>query len=179
MSVLDQSTNSYLRCVYCRGIIPAGEVECLRCGAPIQVTSPGPALQEMSLDDFIVASHQKLAETGTSAAELAFGVGCTLGVLVAGMLMVLIFFIFTKTWTVLAVILFILTLISFLVSTILATRAREATTRKTFEREVKPEIDQYISRRDLSHEEFLDQATVVLPASSPLLIYSAAESVQN
>ena len=172
MSVLDQSTNSYLRCVYCRGIVPAGEVECLRCGAPIQVTSPGPALQEMSLDDFIVASHQKLVETGTSAAELAFGVGCTLGVLVAGMLMVLIFFIFTKTWTVLAVILFILTLI-------LATRAREATTRKTFEREVKPEIDQYISHRDLSHEEFLDQATEILPASSPLVIYSAAESVQN
>lgn len=179
MSVLDQSPNTFVRCMYCRGMVPAGEVECLGCGAPVQVFSPGPALQALSLDDFIFASHQKLAEAGTSAAELAFGVGCTLGVLVAGMLMVLIFFAFTKTWTVLAVILFILTLISFLVSTILATRAREATTRKTYEREVKPEIDQYLSRRGISHEEFLDQASVILPASSALLIYLAAESVPN
>jgi hypothetical protein len=179
MTPSDQSPNSFLRCEYCRGMVPAGEAECLRCGAPLQVILAEPALQEMSIDDFILASHQKLAESGTTAAELAFGVGCTLEVLVAGMLMVIIFFAFTKVWTELVVILFILALISFLVSTILATRAREATTRKTFEREIKPEIDQYISRHGISHDEFIEQASEVLPASAPLLIYAAGESASN
>lgn len=179
MTTVEQSSNSIIRCEYCRGMVPAVDGECLRCGAPLQVSLPEPALQELSLDDFIHACHQKLAETGTSAAELAFGVGCTLGVLVAAMLMVFIFFAFTKTWTVLVVILFILTLISFLVSTILATRAREATTRKTFEREVNPEIDQYISQQGISREEFIDQASEILPASSPLLTYSAANSTSS
>jgi hypothetical protein len=173
MSALDQSSNSFVRCAYCRGMVPAGEVECLRCSAPISAEL---TLQELSLEDFIIASNQKLVETGTSAAELAFGVGCTLGVLVAGMLMVLIFFAFTKTWTVLFVILFILTLISFLVSTVLATRARDATTHKTYERDVRPEIDQYTSQKGLTHEDFFDQAAEVLPASAPLLVYSSDES---
>ena len=173
MSANDQSPDSFVRCAYCRGKSPAGEVDCLRCGAPI---SADPSLQELSLEDFIIASNQKLAETGTSAAELAFSVGCTLGVLVAGMLMVLIFFAFTRTWTVLFVILFILTLISFLVSTILATRARDATSRKTYQRELSPEIDQYASQNGLTREEFFDQAAEVLPTSAPLLVYASVKS---
>jgi len=179
MSALDQSPNTFIRCGYCLGMVPSGEVECLHCGAPIPGISPELDFQEIPIDDFIVACHQKLSETGTSAAELAFGVGCTLGVLVSGVLMVLIFLVLTRTWTVLFVILLILTLISFLVSTILAIRARDATTRNTYKREVKPEIDQYISQQGISSEEFFDQAAEVLPASSPLLTYSAAERAQN
>ena len=176
MTTADQPSNSFSRCDYCRGLSPAGEDECLRCGAPLQGIPPEPAFQDMSLDEYIVAANQKLAEAGTSAAELAFGVGCTLGVLVAGVLMVLIFFAFTKTWTILAIILFILTLISFLVSTILSTRAREATTRKTFLRDVQPEIDQYTSQQGISHEDFINQAADLLPSGAPLLIYIAAEN---
>ena len=174
---MTESINSFVRCDYCLGMVPAGEVEWLRCGAPLEAGAPDQVSQEMTLAEFVEASHQKLVDTGTSAAELAFGVGCTLGVLVAGMLMVLIFFAFTKTWTILFVILFILTLISFLVSSILATRAREATTRKTYEREVKPDIDEFTFKQGISHDEFIDQAAEILPASSPLLTFSAKQTV--
>ena len=176
---MTQSINSFVRCDYCLGMVPAAEVECLRCGAPLEAGAPDQVSQEMTLAEFVEASHQKLVDTGTSAAELAFGVGCTLGVLVAGMLMVLIFFAFTKTWTVLVVILFILTLISFLVSSILATRARTATTRQTFEREIIPEIEGFIAKHGISHEEFIDQASEILPASSPLLVFSASQTTSN
>jgi len=172
---MTQSINSFIRCDYCLGILPAGEVECLRCGAPLDAGITEHASQEITLDEFVLESHQKLVAAGTSAAELAFGVGCTLGVIVAGMLMVLIFLAFTKTWTILFIILFILTLISFLVSSFLATRAREATTRKTYEREIKPEIDDYASRQGISYDEFIDQAAVILPASSPILTLSASQ----
>lgn len=174
-----QTASNELHCEYCKGSFPQGEQECPRCGAPIHGNLVDPALLELSLDEFILALHQKLLEAGTSAAELAFGVGCTLGVLVGGVLMVLIFLIFTKTWTVLAVILLILTLFSFLVSTILATRAREATTRATYQREIIPQIDFYLSRYAISQEAFDNQVAEILPAKSPLRVYSAAKHDPN
>jgi hypothetical protein len=78
----------------------------------------------------------------------------------------------------LAVILFILTLISFLVSSLLANRARQATTRTSYEREVKPEIDQFITEYELSQDEFNDQAAEILPADSPMLLYSSRQGKQ-
>ena len=164
------------RCAYCRGLVPAEEFNCLRCGAPLQVVAAETDFQAMSFEDFVLACHQKITESGTSAAELAFGVGCTLAVLVGGMLMVLIFFLITKIWTVLVVILFILALISFLISTILATRAREATTRKTYERDIKPQVERFILIHSLSQDEFVEQAAEILPASSPLLTALAGEA---
>jgi hypothetical protein len=163
------STRDMIQCEYCRGMVPAGERECIRCGAPLKDGQLPAPHTDLSLDDFVVTSHQKLTEAGTSAAELAFGVGCTLAVLVAGLLMVIIFFAFTRTWTTLVVILFILTLISILISSILANRAKEATTRKTFQREIKPEIEQFASLKGISQVEFFEQAAEILPTSSPLL----------
>lgn len=167
-----------VQCSYCFGMVPAEEVECLRCGAPLDDSTQISDSQEAVLQELIENSHQKLVASGTSAAEIAFGVGCTLGLLVGGLLMVIIFFAITKTWTILAVILFILILISFLVSSILANRARQATTRTSYEREVKPEIDQFITEYGLSQVEFNDQAAEILPADSPLLLYSSRQGKQ-
>lgn len=179
MSETDQLPNSTLRCEYCRGMVPTGEAECLRCGAPLGAASFDPELLDLPIDDFIIACHEKIVQAGTSAAELAFGVGCTLEVLIAGMLMVIIFFAFTRIWTELVVILFILALISFLISSILSTRAREATMRKTFERDVILEIDRYLAQHAVTRAVFIDQAAEVLPASSPLLIYAAPDRAAN
>jgi hypothetical protein len=173
------SPRSLVRCAYCRGMVPAEEFNCIRCGAPLPAVAAETDFQALPFDDFVLACHQKIAESGTSAAELAFGVGCTLAVLVGGMLMVLIFFLITKIWTVLVVILFILALISFLISTILATRAREATTRKTYERDIKPQVERYILNHGLTQEEFVEQAAEILPASSPLLTALAGEPSTN
>ncbi len=159
-------------------MVPAEEVECLRCGAPLEGSTKITVVNEAALQKLIENSHQKLVASGTSAAETAFGVGCTLGLLVGGLLMVIIFFAISKTWTILAVILFILILISFLVSSLLANRARQATTRTSYEREVKPEIDQFITEYELSQDEFNHQAAEILPADSPLLLYSSPQGKQ-
>jgi hypothetical protein len=179
MSALDHPSTSTLTCEYCRGLVPTGEAECLRCGAPLGAASFDPGLLDLPIDDFIIACHEKIVQAGTSAAELAFGVGCTLEVLVAGMLMVIIFFAFTRVWTELTVILLILALISFLISSILSTRAREATMRKTFERDIMPEIDRYLAQHAVTRTVFVDQAAEVLPASSPLLVYAATNRSSN
>lgn len=175
---MTHSKNLSIQCSYCFGMVPAEEVECPRCGAPLDGSTLVSDSQEAALQEFIENSHQKLVDSGTSAAELAFGVGCTLEFLVGGLLMVIIFFAITKTWTILAVILFILTLISLLVSSLLANRARQATIRTSYEREVKPEIDQFVTEHELSQDEFDDQAAEILPADSPMLLYSSRQGKQ-
>lgn len=160
-----------VQCSYCLGMMPAGEAVCPRCGAPLEEITRIKDNSETDLQDLIEISNQRLVESGSSAAEIAFGVGCTLGFLVGGLIMVIIFFTITKTWTILAVILFILMLISFLISSVLANRARQATARTSYEREVNPEIEKYITEHGLSRDEFNDRAAGLLPEDSPLLSY--------
>jgi hypothetical protein len=126
----------------------------------------------------IEKSHQDLLKAGTGAAELAFGVGCTLGVIIGGALLVIIFLAITRIWTIVAVISLILALISFLVSSYLSSRAREATTRATYDREIKPEIDQFIAAQGISHTEFYEKAEEILPEDAPLLVYQTKQDTQ-
>jgi hypothetical protein len=170
-----QPMDSTIQCPYCAGAVPAHEVECPRCGAPLGESTPVSDFQELTVDELIEESHQELVKSGTSAAELAFGVGCTLGVLVGGLLMVIIFLAFTRTWTILAVIALIVVLISTLVSSLLASRAQKATTRSTYEREIKPEINGFIASHDINQEQFSNKAAELLPADSPLLVYIAGQ----
>ena len=87
----DQKTISELeftvRCAYCRGIVPRDEVECMRCGAPLPDSSLGEVNEAEDFEDFLERIHEKLIKAGTSGAELAFGVGCTLEVLAVGLIM--------------------------------------------------------------------------------------------
>lgn len=170
-----QPMASTIQCPYCAGAVPAHEVECPRCGAPLGESIQVSDFHELTVDEFIEESNQELVKTGTSAAELAFGVGCTLEALVGGLLMVIVFFVFTKTWTILAVIALIVVLISILVSSLLASRAQKATTRSTFEREIKPEINDFIASHDINQEQFSTKAAELLPADSPLLVYIAGQ----
>jgi small-conductance mechanosensitive channel len=160
-------------------MVPGDEVECPRCGAPLEDSAWIDETQDEALEEFVERSHEKLIKAGTSGAELAFGVGCTLEVITVGLIMLFIFLVITKTWTVIAVILFILTLISILISSILAIRAREAATRSTYEREVKPEIERFNSYHGLSQDEFRVQAAEILPEDSPVLQYSSRKSIQD
>lgn len=163
--------NELIECAYCSVKSPTSEIECPACGAPLE---EGPLISEFrenSLEELIENSNQTLVKSGTSAAELAFSVSCTLGLLIGVFLIVIIFIAFTRIWTILAVITFILALISILVSSVLSSRANAATTDSTFEREVKPEIERHLTANDISWVEFNRKAAEVLPENSPLLFY--------
>lgn len=180
---MEQQTDELIQCSYCREFIPAREPECPMCGAPLpdslpDQTAAGDEIREshqISLKDLVEKSNQDLVKAGTRAAELAFGIGCTLGVVVAVILLASlalitsIFFSINNDWTVLAVVTLILALISFLVSSYLSTRARQATTRTFYEREIKPEIDQFLTANSIDRREFFERASEILPEDSPLL----------
>jgi hypothetical protein len=167
------SSNSTIQCSYCAEIVPFEGQECPNCGAPLSESTLSGDLQEHALEELIENSNQDLIKSGTNAAELAFGVGCTLGIIAGGLLMVIIFLAFTRTWTILAVIALILALISFLISSLLASRARDATMRSTYVREIEPDIKRFVTSQGMSQKEFNHKAAQLLPDESLLLAYLA------
>jgi hypothetical protein len=172
---MNQEKDTTILCSYCFEYSPTGERECPLCGAPLPLDSPVPGEvqtipQELTLEEQIEKSHQDLIQAGTRAAELAFGVGCTLGVIIGGAMIAILYLIF-RTLTYVVVSTLILAMISFLVSSYLSSRAREATTRATYKREVAPEINQFIDTQGFSQVEFYEKAAETLPEDSPLLVY--------
>ena len=168
---MTDQANTMISCPYCHTGVPAGTTTCPACDSQQAERTPSPDIQENSLDELIEISHQNLVDSDTRSAETAFGVSSTLGILVSGVLLVIIFLAFTKTWTILAVIFFILILISILISSLLASRAKDATTRATYERDIEPEVDRFLTSNNLSHEEVTEKASDLLPEDSPLLVY--------
>jgi len=109
-----------------------------------------------------------LVKSAVSAAELAFSVGCTLGVIGILLLLIIVYFAITKTWTVVIVTGLIALLVGVIVSSMLATRAKNATVEKTYQRVSKPEIERFIRANGMSEEDFTNLAASVLPESAPL-----------
>lgn len=157
-------------------------LQCANCGAPIQKQastcpacgSPLPTAGRQT-EDLAQSARQEvedlntyLVKSATSAAELAFGVGCTLGVITILLLLVFVYIAITKTWTIVIVTGFIAILISVIISTMLATRAKNATVEKTYQRTTKPEIERMIRASGISEKQFSDLAASVLPESAPL-----------
>jgi hypothetical protein len=109
-----------------------------------------------------------LIKSAVSAAELAFSVGCTLGAIGVLLLVVIVYFAITKTWTVVIITGLVASLVGVAISSVLATRAKNATIEKTYQRVSKPEIERFIRANGLTEEDFTNLATSVLPESAPL-----------
>jgi hypothetical protein len=55
-----------------------------------------------------------------------------------------------------------------IISSMLATRAKNATVEKTYQRVSKPEIERFIRANGMSEEDFTNLVASVLPESAPL-----------
>ncbi|HJW91405.1 MAG TPA: hypothetical protein VJ436_12250 [Anaerolineales bacterium] len=132
--------------------------------------SEQPSLQP-SLQQLIENSNQALADSSSSAAESAFGIGCSLGVLLGSLLLLIAFFLGIRHWTLLAIFTLVAALVSLGVSTGLAGRARNATLRTTYERQVRPQIERFLREYSLTPEEYATLVIPLVPENSPLQVY--------
>jgi uncharacterized membrane protein len=132
--------------------------------------SPGQETAEQAQSNRQVVEdlNAYLVKSATSAAELAFSVGCTLSVIILLILLVIVYFAITKTWTVVFVTGLIALLFGVFISSVLATRAKNATVEKTYQRVSKPEIERFIRANGMSEEDFTNLVASVLPESAPL-----------
>ena len=123
-----------------------------------------------SIDEFIETSNQRLMEAGAKAAEAAFGVVSWLVVIVGGFVFLLAFILVKKNWIVLAMITIGLMMMAIVLASILAARAKAATLRATYEREIAPAIEQFFGSQAIGWQEFERYARQTLPEDAPLCI---------
>ena len=156
------------QCPNCGAPVQKNAAACLACGSPL--ISPGreTADQAQSTRQVVEDLNTYLIKSAVSAAELAFSVGCTLGAIGVLLLLVIVYFAITKTWTVVIVTGLIALLIGVIISSMLATRAKNATVEKTYQRVSKPEIERFIRANGMSEGDFTDLIASVLPESAPL-----------
>lgn len=157
-----------LQCPICGAPVQKRANNCPACGSPLQLPEQQINEPDYSARQVVEEMNGYLVKSATSAAELAFGVGCTLGTLVIVLLLVIVYFAITKIWTIVIVTGFLAVLISVIISALLATRAKNATVYKTYQRTTKPEIERFIRANGMSEDQFSELEASVLPAGAPL-----------
>ena len=169
MSLRESSPST--ACPNCGANVSDEQTSCPACGAPLYSESQSPEASQQAVQELVETSNQQLVSSGTSAAESAFGIGCSLGGMVSMVLLLLVFAIGGRDWTLLAIVALVAILIAMGVSAWLATRAKFATIQTTYEREVGPQIERYIRANRLTGLEFGILADQIMAEDAPLRNY--------
>jgi hypothetical protein len=163
------------QCSNCGANVAAEADACPACGAPLSAAP----ISQQALRQLVETSNQDLVARGTSAAESAFGIGCSLGGMATLVLVLATFALGGRDWTSLAIVALVAILISTGVSAFLATRARSATVTATYQRVVGPEIDKYVRANRITRPEFDALAAEMIPKGAPLRSYLAPPAEQE
>ena len=157
-------------CTACGASLQTDFAFCPKCGEVLpdrdEVAEPG---VDQELSEFIESANQKLVESGADAAESAFGLGCYIGFMPVAIFVILVFAFGVRNWIVLALIALGVVLIATAVSTILSRRARSATVKANYYREVQPEMEKYMHEHNLTHADVDAAALQALSKDAPLL----------
>jgi hypothetical protein len=123
------------------------------------------------LELLVRESNSKLAEAGSESAEQSFGLGCLLGgLLLGGVILVLSLIGFANI--ILAAILLVIGVIGVTgVAALWASFARTRRISDTYRLHVGPEIERTLKHRDLPHHVFFAIADLVLAEDAPLRLY--------
>lgn len=168
------------QCPHCGAGLPGDATTCPACGAPLAV--PGgdlPQSERAGLRELVETSNRDLVEAGANAAESAFGLSCSLGVLLTTILLFVIFLLGERNWIVLAIIALGAALVAAAVSAVLASRAKSATIAGAYQRTVRPNIERHLRSRRLSQPDFDLQAAESLAEDAPLRNYLSPPSGQE
>lgn len=115
--------------------------------------------------------NEKLRSAASSSAERAFGIGCSMG-LIPVVIVAVVLYTMRIINLILAVLVGIMS-VMFLVGTasLLSSIARANTLKRTYQREVEPEINRLSARFELPRRQFDTLASQVLPDDAPLQIF--------
>jgi len=160
-----------IQCSNCGANVSWEQDFCPACGAPLIPGARTAQDQQEVMRKLVEDANLNLLNASSSAAEYAFGIGCSLCTLLTLAVLLVSYFFITKTWTILAVIALTAILISAMVSALLGARAKAATIRTTYERVVEPEIEKFLKNQGLTRQEFDVQAIQWLAEDAPLRNY--------
>lgn len=127
--------------------------------------------QIQELTTLVDDSNEKLRSAASISAEKAFGIGCSLGLLLVVIVAVLLYSLHIMN-LIMAVLVGIMSIMFLLgVASLLSSIARANTMKRIYQREVEPEINRFITRIELPREQFDTLASSALPDEAPLQIF--------
>lgn len=132
-------------------------------------------LLDQDPDAFIIQMNEKLFSAGAGNAEIAFGLGCVIGIIPFGIVVLLLFILGMRGWAAFGIAFLIGILLITAISTYLASRARTGAIRGTYDREVEPAIQEYLGTHGIERHEFQQIMNQVLPQDAPLKRYALGE----
>jgi hypothetical protein len=167
------------QCPNCGADLPVGAVFCPACGERVEtdseriagVTAGVTAGPGGDLKQLVEESNLNLLKWGGDAAEAAFGLGCSLGAILSGLLLVIVFLAGVRNWILLGILAFGATILTTGASAFLALQARANARKKAYENSVKPQINQYLQAHGMTRKEFDSLAFELVPGESPLRTY--------
>jgi hypothetical protein len=142
----------------------------------MEINNPVAGDRKHELQTFITTLEEKLVSAGAGSAELAFGLGCGISIVPIGIVLLVLYILGVRGWVGLVLIALIGVLFATAISTYLASRARTSAIRRTYSREVEPQILQFLNDHKLDRDEFEREAAQVLPPNAPMMKYLAAKS---
>ena len=162
----EQPLSSPIQCPYCGATLHSGQETCPACGAPSAQNSA--ETHRKHLEALIESANQDLMKAGAGAAESAFGVGCSLGVLLSVLVWLVIFALGLRNWIVLFILGLGMALAGAGVSAMISLRARSAAVDGRFHTNILPQFKQHMAAHRLSSIELHALADEVLAPDAPL-----------
>jgi ABC-type multidrug transport system fused ATPase/permease subunit len=166
-------------CPTCGANVSPNQSSCPACGAPLSSETFASKAKQAELREMVETSNQQMVTSGTNAAESAFGIGCSLGGMVSLVIILIAFILGWRDWTQLAVVALVAILFATGISAILSVRAKSASIRSTYEREVSPMIDRFLRANRLTHLEFSALADQMIEKDAPLRDYLTLPAVED
>ena len=158
-------------CPSCGRVLKSEFAFCPSCGETLSDSSVFAGFEDQDLAEFITSANQYLSESGTNAAESAFGLGCYLGFIPVVLLLLILFLFGLRNWIILALIGLGAVLIITGIAALLSRRARATNIRTAYYREVEPQIESYLNKTSITRGEFISTVRELLPEDAPLLEY--------
>jgi hypothetical protein len=127
--------------------------------------------QSEAIRQFVESSNEKLLRAGVTSAEQSFGLGCALGIVPLGILVLILYIMGTLNLIggLVAMVIGLLALIGIL--SLISSQARFRGIANAYQREVRPEIDAYLGSQGLAKSQFDALADQVLTTTAPLRNY--------
>jgi len=121
---------------------------------------------------------ERLKSAGTSHAEQAFGIGCSISLIPLGLLLLVSFLLGARNGISLGLVAIIGVLIAIALASWVANRARLGAIQGTFQRSILPEINGYMQSHGMGMNEFHAAVVELMPEGAPLrgLITQKAQS---
>lgn len=159
-----------LECPACGADLREGYTTCPACGAPVSSIDPEAIRKEKTVQA-LTAANQSLVQAGTGAAESAFGLGCSLGAILGLVLLIVVFFLGNRNWIVLGIAAIGISLVAAGAAAWISLRAKTATIKTTYYRQVENEIEKFMKSNHYTQQEFEALANEVLDQNAPLRRY--------